>query len=164
MPLFDELSAVIGWATHPAEWKRFLASLDIGFDQWHDGTGYDLEALAAMNAEERAMIRQWLRSRVSSALFEVEWRDLEAANALGDSELLESLRNHPHRETRLRVKNLLADRGGVEQEICRSIREATTLGELSRSLALVPDHPTADVKQAIIARLRQNDQWFVSTA
>lgn len=37
-------------------YQRFIDCMQIGFDQWHDGTGYDLEALAAVTPEERAAV------------------------------------------------------------------------------------------------------------
>jgi hypothetical protein len=36
------------------EFQRFLDSMVIGYMQWHDGEGYDLETLAALSPEERA--------------------------------------------------------------------------------------------------------------
>ena len=37
-------------------YQLFLDSMKIEFNQWHDGTGYDLEALGRLGSEEQASI------------------------------------------------------------------------------------------------------------
>ena len=160
MPLFTELSAVIGWQPSPA-WNKFLASLKIDMEQWRDGIGYDLPALAAMHPEERAMIRQWLRSRLTDGGHSIDWRELEAAAALDDTEVLRSLVNHEESDIRLRVKALLGDDEEIEKELCRVLGEADDIGEIARAEALVPHYASSKVKQAMIRRLRKNDEFFV---
>ena len=162
-PLFTELAGFIGWQPTPA-WTRFLSSLVIGMDEWRDGIGYDLDALAAMNPEERAMIRQWMRSRLSDPNHSIDWRELEAAAALGDTELLDTLTKHPENDIRLRVQQLLGDGAAVEKELCRALEETGDLGELSRALDMIPSYPSKAVKRALIKRLRKNDDYFVPAA
>lgn len=63
-------------AAHPAAQKpadRFIASMTITFDMWHDGTGYDLDALRAVPPGERARIEHILISHQPR-----DWRDVEA--------------------------------------------------------------------------------------
>ena len=43
-------------------------------------------------------------------------------------------------------------------------RETEDLGEITRAAPLVAYHPTKKVKQAMIARLRKNDDFFVPVA
>ncbi len=163
MPLFAELSEAIGWQPSPA-WPKFLASLKIDEEQWRDGIGYDLEALAAMHAEERAVIRQWLRSRLTDGGHLIDWRELEAAAALEDTELLRTLAQHHDRDVRLRVQQMLGDSAAVEEELCRVLRETDDLGEIARAKPLVYQYRSDKVKQALIHRLRLNDRFFVSVA
>ena len=61
--------------------ERFMASTDIGYEQWHDGVGYDLEALALLDGHERADAARFLLHRAGD-----DWRDLEALLALGTPE------------------------------------------------------------------------------
>ena len=57
--------------TDPAE--RFIASMVMDFDKWHDGTGYDLDALAKVPPEQRQAIEAMLLARDAA-----DWRDVEA--------------------------------------------------------------------------------------
>lgn len=50
---------------------RFERSLLIGYEQWHDGTGYDVEALRELTAEQRRQIEARLVPPDG-------WRDVEA--------------------------------------------------------------------------------------
>ena len=52
---------------------RFLASMIVTYEMWHDGIGYDVELLETMNDDQRktaelALINHWPR----------DWRDIEA--------------------------------------------------------------------------------------
>ncbi|MBN1998898.1 hypothetical protein JW935_15165 [candidate division KSB1 bacterium] len=60
-------------------YQRFLDSMKIGFDQWHDGTGYDLETLGRLGPEERASIEELLIGNLKQA---GDWRDVEALAGL----------------------------------------------------------------------------------
>ncbi len=53
--------------------KRFMRSMVMDFEKWHDGTGYDLEALRSASAEERKAIEAILVHRGTRA-----WQDVEA--------------------------------------------------------------------------------------
>lgn len=59
-------------------YDRFLASMNIGYEQWHDGVGYDLDALDRMSPRERESVEAVLVARAES-----DWRDLEALDRLG---------------------------------------------------------------------------------
>src|SRR5262245_32106418 len=56
-------------------YKRFLESMKIDYDKWHDGVGYDLSALDDMTAAEKRELAGILRGRN-------DWRDAEALAAL----------------------------------------------------------------------------------
>ena len=57
-----------------------MASTHIGYDEWHDGIGYDLDALGQLEGGERDEVQRWLLARANE-----DWRDLEALDALGSS-------------------------------------------------------------------------------
>lgn len=57
--------------------QRFLQSMQVGLEQWRDGTGYDLTALQAASPEEHATIETLLLSRAIS-----DWRDVEGLATL----------------------------------------------------------------------------------
>lgn len=57
--------------------RRFESSMVMDFDKWHDGTGYDLDALRAMSpAEKQSAEAMVLRNG------ERDWRDIEALACL----------------------------------------------------------------------------------
>ena len=49
-------------------YRRFLTSKAIGFAEWHDGVGYDLEAFAAMLPVERDAVTRASRSSRSGTV------------------------------------------------------------------------------------------------
>src|SRR5262249_47152584 len=56
---------------------RFLRSMIIDYEKWHDGIVYDMEALQEASASERSEIEQRLVPR-----FKSDWRDVEALATL----------------------------------------------------------------------------------
>jgi len=60
--------------------KRFEASMQIDYNKWHDGVGYDIDIIHSANAAERAEIDALLARRGAK-----DWRDVEALAALGAS-------------------------------------------------------------------------------
>ncbi|MFL5620862.1 MAG: hypothetical protein ACJ79A_20975 [Gemmatimonadaceae bacterium] len=55
--------------------ERFERSLLIGYEQWHDGTGYDVDALRELTAEQRCRFEARLTPPDG-------WRDVEALSVL----------------------------------------------------------------------------------
>ena len=53
--------------------QRFEASIKIGFEQWHDGIGYDIEAIKIASQAELDAIEQILINHSPR-----DWRDIEA--------------------------------------------------------------------------------------
>jgi hypothetical protein len=53
--------------------SRFIESMKIDFEKWHDGIGYNIEALKRTNNEERKEIERILVNRNKR-----DWRDIEA--------------------------------------------------------------------------------------
>jgi hypothetical protein len=128
-------------------YERFRRSMDIGFEQWHDGIGYDLDALAEASPEDRTAIETLLVPRAGN-----DWRDIEALAALGtpraDRALADAfatagpeirvaiLRDAPH--------VIPADR--VDAELVRLVDECDLGLGMTHVLTLVEDlHPPAVV-------------------
>ena len=53
--------------------QRFEASMKIGFEEWHDGIGYNIEAIRIASQTERDVIEQILINHSPR-----DWRDIEA--------------------------------------------------------------------------------------
>ena len=57
-----------------------MASTDIDYEKWHEGEGYDLDALRSLTGAEREEAERWLLGRADR-----DWRDLEGLLALGSA-------------------------------------------------------------------------------
>ena len=62
-----------GNPSSPTPLQRFEASMQIGFEEWHDGIGYDIEAMRRVSQAERDTIEQILINHSPR-----DWRDIEA--------------------------------------------------------------------------------------
>jgi hypothetical protein len=71
-----------------AAYDRFITSMKIGFDEWHDGIGYDLDALAGVTPDERVRIEAMLLARESD-----DWRVVEALTALNTPNAIAAVRS-----------------------------------------------------------------------
>jgi hypothetical protein len=88
--------------------ERFWKSTAIGYMEWHDGIGYDLDALREMTAEERDEVVGSLRAKPAG------WRDVEVYRAVATPEAKSALRDalgSKSAETRLHAAASLHDLG-----------------------------------------------------
>ena len=63
--------------TGDSPYDRFIRSMVIDYEKWHDGTGYDLDILKDATPQELAQIEDFLIARQV-----IDWRDVEALAAL----------------------------------------------------------------------------------
>lgn len=93
--------------THSPAYSQYQASKTIGYEQWHDGEGYDLEAFAQMTKAERDA-----EAQVAVALEDPDWRDLEILGAHGGKNCIARLRDlltHSSIETRAQALDTLIE-------------------------------------------------------
>src|SRR5579872_384863 len=129
------------------ELQRFLDSMKIGYEQRHDGIGYDLDALRAMTPEERSQVETVLIRNLAGT---GDWRDVEALAALdtpGATAVLKTAAKHRNAEVRNRALSILADEGPqtglqLEDDIVRAVEQG--------ALDLAEKHPTPRVKRALL--------------
>lgn len=132
--------------------KRFKDSLELSYDQWHDGEGYDLEALKQLRGSERVIAENILLSRKSS-----DWRDIEALDELGTEKALEKMTralSSKQIEVRVKAAERLGRRGKVEADdmenlIIQSLDEVTFFNGMNRLLSLVEQYPSQKVRAKI---------------
>ena len=48
-------------------YQRFVESMEIGFEEWHDGIGYVCEVLAELPPEDRAAVEALLVARLTAS-------------------------------------------------------------------------------------------------
>lgn len=124
--------------------------MEIDFYKWHDGIGYDLEALQELGPSERAEVEALLLSRKDT-----DWRDAEALAALGSDAAIAALKeclSSQNIEARLEAANQLMKKGWVSS-ITRVIVETlpkTKIGcGLGQALDLAKHYTDPEVIQAL---------------
>ena len=68
--------------------ERFRTSMNVTYEMWHGGIGYDLDALESATVDERAGIEAQLVGRGIT-----DWRDVEALVAIGTDRSLDVVRS-----------------------------------------------------------------------
>jgi hypothetical protein len=115
-----------------------MASMEIDYDRWKEGEGYDLDAIKEMEPDEVFRLEHWLRSRANE-----DWRDLEALLAIGTdtarAAVVDQLRNGKL-EQRLQAARLLEDDTSLAKDIeaaaVAGLESALLFGGLSVALDL----------------------------
>lgn len=145
---------------------RFRQSMEVNYERWHDGVGYDLDLLKSATPEERAQIEQLLLSGGVN-----DWRDVEALTALDTprarAEILAAI-HHPNAEVRAAVtrcaSELIPDRSRVAA-LVRLLREAQFYGGLSQALDEVEAfHPPEIVETLLQGALEREGEAAVHFA
>ena len=123
---------------------RFIKSVKIDYEKWHDGIGYDLTALAEANREEREKIERILVNRNP-----LDWRDIEALATLDSHKARSTLRyalqggNNEVNMAILRFAPELVDDKLKTKLIIKSLKSATNFYGLLQTLYIVEKyHPT----------------------
>jgi len=130
---------------------RFAASMRVDYEKWHDGVGYDLDALHAASASDRSAIEEMLLARGATG-----WRDVEALAALGTPRAQAALREAAAKgshEVRMAVMahapDLLSE-GERTKALVAALREADLYGGLTQALARVASHHPPEVVDALL--------------
>lgn len=128
-----------GAATHEATpssaLTRFMASMELDYEKWREGTSYDLDAIDSATPEERASIEATLVAHATRG-----WREIEALARLGTERAREAMREALRRgdaEVRaavLRYAPELVDEDTRTGSLVRGLREATFFRGLSEML------------------------------
>jgi hypothetical protein len=135
---------------------RFVASLNLDYEKWREGIGYDLDALQNLNAEERARVLALLQARLDRP--GAGWREVEAIAALETDEAratLEALTQHENIEMRLRALRRLSSSGKgarIEKAVVRILRDpdADVSMKVDSIMTMAREHPTAAMQQALL--------------
>jgi hypothetical protein len=148
-------------------YERFIASMDIDYDRWKEGTGYDLDALRDADPDEQFRAEHILRTRAGE-----DWRDLEALLALGTdtgrAAVVEQLRTGKL-EQRLQAARLLDGDAGLGSDIeaaaVAGLESAVLYGGLSIALDLATTLRTPALIDALFrACLRDEGEAAVHAA
>jgi hypothetical protein len=96
--------------------SRFIESMNIDYEKWHDGIGYDIEALKETNNKERKEIERTLINRNTR-----DWRDIEALAILDTPEARSTI-----------IHALLGDNNEVNMAVLRYASELVSTQSKTR--------------------------------
>ncbi len=136
-------------------YQQFIDSMTIDFDKWHDGVGYDLQALSRLGADDQLPIETLLIGKLRG---DGDWRDVEALASLPTPSALAAVvesRNHNKAKVRnYAIKILLNDPPAeLEAEL-----EALVIQAVSQGYFDMAEHlPTLAVKKALLNTVRHAD-------
>ena len=148
--------------------SKFVESMRVTYERWHDGTGYDLEALDGLAADEKREVEDLLVSRKKP-----DWRDIEALDHLGTRRALAKIEGalkstdlvtRAQAAEKLRVRHLLND-DRMEALILDALDSTTLLNGMTHVLALAKGLPTPAVRKKVLSKaLEGNDDIRVHAA
>lgn len=144
--------------TSAAAWKRFQESTQIGYEQWHDGVGYDLGALDDLDDHDRKRAEEFLLPRA-----EADWRDLEALERLGTPRALDAIsraRLSKNAEIRMYAFSYGPEASADERDraIVESLDEVEPFAGLTVTMRLVRRYPTPTVIEKLWSQVRARCQ------
>ncbi|MGH9721826.1 MAG: hypothetical protein ACRD8O_16580 [Bryobacteraceae bacterium] len=125
----------------------------IGMDEWRDGIGYDLEALANVTDSERDELVKMLGERLRS---NPDWREVESLGVIGTPAAKAVLRASAKlvgRETRLSIEKQLAaleEPADVEGAIVDALRNTRLFGGLSKALDMAEHSPSPRIRETLL--------------
>jgi hypothetical protein len=128
--------------------------MEIDYEKWHDGVGYDLDALKSASQTERMAIEQMLIDHSPR-----DWRDIEALAQI-DTEtarkiIKEAIKdpNPAVRAATVRYAPNLISSSERNRSIIEALQHAKVFGGLSQILDDIEKYHPIEVKQALIEGL-----------
>ena len=150
------------------EYQRFLDSMKLDYAKWHDGVGYDLDALRKLSPEEQNKVENILIERGVN-----DWRDIDALAEIGSEKALSALKNALQSDTyevRIRAIERLSEKGiiserEIETLLVETIPLVSILNGQTFTLRLAEKYPTPAVKRVLLwCTLHGNDDIRVHAA
>lgn len=147
-------------------YDRFMESMKIDYYKWHDGIGYDLDALNELTGNELKQVEDLLISRKDS-----DWRDVEALAALNTPFTVQALKdclNSPNLECRLFAVRFLKEMNiedRIEEVVVKTLAQTAIGNGLTYALYLAKTYPTEKIRKEILrCALIGNDDIRVHSA
>lgn len=140
-----------GMPEHTEAYRRFMASTQLDYEAWREGTPYDVAALDEMSPAERLLVEDEL-----SAKGKLDWRDVEALRRLDTSTARDRIRRAGYAQTDgagVQALSLDAEDGwsdDIETRFIRKLAQARLMeGAFDRLFAIAEEHPTPNVRAAL---------------
>jgi hypothetical protein len=123
--------------------RRFLGSMIIDYEKWHDGVGYDLEALAQLSPDELKSVETTLIEHQPR-----DWRDVEALAHIDSPAARKAVeaalksRDPQIRQTAMDCAGEKADPAEREKLLIQSLEKNVIYGGLTQAIDEAEDfHP-----------------------
>ncbi len=138
--------------------RRFVESMEINYDKWHEGEGYDLALIELADQCTRDSIERILIGRSS-----IGWRDIEALAKINSPKSRVAIMHafmHADTQTRMAVHihapELLSQQLRTDS-IVRALQESTIYFGLSEALAEVEQFHPPEIVQELLRGLMRRD-------
>lgn len=150
-------------------YERFIASMTITHEMWHDGIGYAIDALSEMNGDELASLVQRMKACG-------DWRDVEALAAIAqmdDAKAASSAKTALQSQAKsndkigLRAAQALGELGekvDLEDSIVKTLLKMRNDAAFSEALDLSEGYPTQRVKTALLKCAKEHQGMGVHCA
>jgi hypothetical protein len=134
--------------------QRFEKSMVIDYEKWHDGIGYDIDAIRLASHSDRKAIEQMLIQHSPR-----DWRDIEALAEINTKTAQDAIKNavkNPNPDVRVAVTrfapNLVTNRER-SQSIIEALQHAEVFGGLSQVLDDIETYHPREGKEALMRGL-----------
>lgn len=154
---------------HSSAYDRFIASMTITQEMWHDGIGYDLDSLSESSPDELMSLVQRMKECG-------DWRDVEALGQIAmmkDDTLAKAAtdalkaRAKSNDEIGLRATEALGELGekvDMEDSIVKTLLRMKNDAAFSEALDLCEAYPTQRVKEALLKCAKEHSGMGVHCA
>jgi hypothetical protein len=145
----------------PSEaFEKFKKSMVIGYEEWHDGVGYDLDAFDAMRADEREKVVAELRAKARGDL---DWREMELLGRENSKASFDRLRDEltgGSVENRARALDEINSMGRMtpsvfDFKLAELLDDVTDEDGVTQTLLLVGDEPGPKTTAALERGMRE---------
>lgn len=144
--------------------KRFLESMEMNYEKWHDGIGYDLTAVDEMTQEDKDSIVDML-----SVKLDEPWRTFETLEHIKTPKAIATINHalsHPSLEVRIAATRF-AKGADVDREciLIEALEKTDLYAGLSQALYEVETfHPKGIVDALLRGLLKRGDSGAVNFA
>lgn len=134
--------------------RRFEKSMEINYEKWHDGAGYDIDAIELASPEERKAIQQMLIHHSPR-----DWRDIEALVQFDTKSAREAIKDamkDPNPDVRIAVTRFasnLVTNDERSKSLIKALQSAEIFSGLSQTLDDIEDYHPTEVKEELIRGL-----------
>jgi hypothetical protein len=132
---------------------RFSSSMNLSYEDWHDGVGYDLDALSRLEGDDLRAAEDLLIARNLADV-----RDVQALDRIGSERAIAELMKGVSSSDlavrgevllRLKIRGLLSDEQ-VDQALVSALRSVSLLNGLTTILSVASSHRSPAVRKEVL--------------